>query len=222
MPGVASATWGPRQPPKSSRGFNDWSASCTNNLPSVGMNGSELCVNFGHNSCSISLMGQRVTLFDWNWGRKAVNLNKIVEQIPPLSYLTRMSDILTEAAGVHWEFGVGVSCESWSRPTSEVIEVFANVAGTVVQKAMEKSTSLVQTAATSKFPAAGEPRVLHHKGSNLLIESHTQHVPARRGSGPPEEMAAVQTDARQSQAGDPPMVPSVSTWARAMTSTPQS
>ena len=85
----------------------------------------------------------------------------------------------------------------------EVIEVFANVAGTVVQKAMEKSTSLVQTASTSKFPAAGEPRVLHHKGSNLVIESHTQHVPAR-GDGPPPEMAAMQTDARQSQAGDDP------------------
>ena len=81
----------------SSGGFSDWSASCTNNLPSVGMNGGELYVNFGHNSCSISLMGQRVTLFDWNWGRRAVSLNKIIEQIPPLSYLTRMTDIITEA-----------------------------------------------------------------------------------------------------------------------------
>ncbi|CAE7256573.1 unnamed protein product [Symbiodinium sp. CCMP2592] len=153
-------------------GFGDWSGSCTTNLPSVGMSGGEFFVDFGHNKCSISLMNQEAKLFDWNFGRHAVSLNKMIEQIPPLSYLTRMTDILTE-----------------------VIEVFAKVAGTVVQRAMERSTSLVQTAATAKFPAIGEVPVTHHKSSNLLIESHTRHAPV-------QQMAAIQTDARDSEAGD--------------------
>ena len=81
--------------------------------------------------------------------------SKIIEMVPPLNYLTKMGDILTE-----------------------VIEVFAKVASTVVQKAMEKGPSLVQTAATAKFPDAGEPPLLHHKSTNLIIESHTRHAPA--------------------------------------------
>ena len=84
----------------------------------------------------------------------------------------------------------------------EVIEVFARIAATVVEKAMKKGPSLVQMAATPKFPAAGEPPVLHHKGTNLVIESHTRQMKKIGGSGPPPEMAAMQTSARQSQAGD--------------------
>ena len=62
--------------------------------------------------------------------------------------------------------------------TREVIEVFAKIATTVVKKAMDKGPSLVQVAATAKFPEAGEPPVLHHKSTNLIIESHTQHAQA--------------------------------------------
>ncbi|CAE7242733.1 unnamed protein product [Symbiodinium sp. CCMP2592] len=207
-------------------GFDDWSADCDNVAPQLGLSGDALYIDFGHNACEISLMGQRTKLFDWNWGRQEVplpildmlpepartvfktlaqagiaNINvqitmatgvsdcsngdqplalieclghKIITQVPPFNYLNRMSDILTE-----------------------VIEVFAKIAGTVVEKAMEKGSSLVQTATTSKFPAAGEPRVQHHKGTNLVIESHTQHVRA--------ELAAVQTNlARNAETGDPP------------------
>ncbi|CAE7238427.1 unnamed protein product [Symbiodinium sp. CCMP2456] len=210
-------------------GFDNWDASCTNTEPTIGVTGSELYITFGRQHCTVSLMNQVMTLYDFNWGRKAVNLpvlsmlpqqlrdlataplnvinaqmtfatgiancvnadqplglieclgHKIIDRVPPLSYLNRISDILTE-----------------------VIEVFARIAGTVVEKAMEKGPSLVQMAATAKFPAAGEPPVLHHKGTNLIIESHTQQMKRLGGSGPPREMAAMQTNARQSQAGDDP------------------
>ncbi|CAE7627339.1 unnamed protein product [Symbiodinium sp. CCMP2592] len=198
------------------------SASCTNVAPTIGVEGNDIYVNFGHNSCSVTLMGRTTSLFNWNWGRKSVNLPvlsmlpeqvrtlanapvavinsqitfatgisncinadqplglieclgyKIIERVPPLSYLNKMSDILTE-----------------------VIEVFARIAATVVEKAMEKGPSLVQVAATGKFPAAGEPALLHHKTNNLIIESHTRQLL-------PREMAAIQKDVRHSEAGDDP------------------
>jgi len=198
------------------------SASCTNVAPTIGVEGNDIYVNFGHNSCSVTLMGRTTSLFNWNWGKKSVNLPvlsmlpeqvrtlanapvavinsqitfatgisncinadqplglieclgyKIIERTPPLSYLNKMSDILTE-----------------------VIEVFARIAATVVEKAMEKGPSLVQVAATGKFPAAGEPALLHHKTKNLIIESHTRQLP-------PREMAAIQKDVRHSEAGDDP------------------
>ena len=69
---------------------------------------------------------------------------------------------------------------------------------------MEKGPSLVQTAATAKFPAAGEPPMLHYKGTNLIIESHTRQLPPPSRSWPPKEMAAIQTGANLSEAGDDP------------------
>jgi len=55
-------------------GFSDWGASCTNTDPSIGVTGSELYITFGHQRCTVSLMNQGMTLFDFNWGRKAVTL----------------------------------------------------------------------------------------------------------------------------------------------------
>ncbi|CAE7485079.1 unnamed protein product [Symbiodinium natans] len=58
---------------------------------------------------------------------------------------------------------------------------------------MEHGPSLVQTAATAKFPGANEPPILHHKSTNLAIEVHTGHAPP--GSYLHRELAAVQTNA---------------------------
>ncbi|CAE7564912.1 unnamed protein product [Symbiodinium sp. CCMP2592] len=196
------------------KGFSDWSARCPNNFNmKLKREGRWITFDIGRQRCEVSLMGQKITLFDINLGKKSVSFDiikmipeptrsylnvviklgqglsncvnadssqgllmcigsKIIETVPPFNYLTKMGDILTE-----------------------VIEVFAKVASTVVQKAMEQGPSLVQTAATTKFPAAGEPPLLHHKSTNLMIESHTGHVPP--GSYLHRELAAVQTNATQ-------------------------
>ena len=120
------------------------SADCSNAAPSIGVTGSRLNIDFGHNSCEVTFMGRTVSL-EWNLGSTGVDLPglsilpqqlrdlatvplsvinaqmtfatgiancvnadqplglieclgyKIIERVPPLSYLNRMSDILTEA-----------------------------------------------------------------------------------------------------------------------------
>ncbi|CAJ1440128.1 unnamed protein product, partial [Effrenium voratum] len=79
---------------------------------------------------------------------------KIISAVPPLNFLGRMKEVLTET-----------------------IMTFARVATQVVKKALHGSASLLQKASTSKFPAVGE-RMVHHKDKNLLIESHSQHLDA--------------------------------------------
>ncbi|CAJ1375123.1 unnamed protein product [Effrenium voratum] len=79
---------------------------------------------------------------------------KIISAVPPLNFLGRMKEVLTET-----------------------IMTFARVATQVVKKALQGSASLLQKASTSKFPAVGE-RMVHHKDKNLLIESHSQHLDA--------------------------------------------
>ncbi|CAJ1328583.1 unnamed protein product [Effrenium voratum] len=79
---------------------------------------------------------------------------KIILAVPPLNFLSRMKEVLTET-----------------------IMTFARVATQVVKKALHGSASLLQKASTSKFPAVGE-RIVHHKDKNLLIESHSQHLDA--------------------------------------------
>ena len=96
--------------------------------------------------------------------------NRIVETVPSFNHPTKIGDILTE-----------------------VIEHFAKVASTVLQKALEHAPSLVQTAATAKFPGAGKPPLLHRKSTNLVIESRSRHAPP--GSYLHRELAAVQTNA---------------------------
>ncbi|CAJ1432416.1 unnamed protein product [Effrenium voratum] len=76
---------------------------------------------------------------------------KIISAVPPLNFLGRMKEVLTET-----------------------IMTFARVATQVVKKALQGSASLLQKASTSKFPAVGE-RMVHHKDKNFLIESHSQH-----------------------------------------------
>eukprot|EP00913_Durusdinium_trenchii_P030664 g28719.t1 len=61
---------------------------------------------------------------------------KIIELVPPLSTLNRLSDML-----------------------SEFIEVFAKVAATVVRQVLEDKQSLVQQAVESKFPAAVDTKL---------------------------------------------------------------
>ncbi|CAE7388839.1 unnamed protein product, partial [Symbiodinium microadriaticum] len=87
--------------------------------------------------------------------------NKIIENVPPLNFLSRISDVLTE-----------------------FILVFAKVASAVVRKVLEEGQSLVQAAATSTdFPSAGAPPKLQHSGKNLVIQIHSQVAPeARRAS----------------------------------------
>lgn len=81
----------------------------------------------------------------------------IIEQVPPLSFLTRMGDMI-----------------------QEFIEVFAVVAKTIVKKVIEEKASLLSEAATSKFPRIGESPAIHHATKNLAIKKHTRRGPGAK------------------------------------------
>ena len=91
--------------------------------------------------------------------------NKIINYVPPLSYLNRMSDIL-----------------------ADFLEGFAKVAATIAGQVLKGSMSLIQQAVKSKFPAAGAPAVVHHSGQSLVITTHTR----KRERKP--EISALQMD----------------------------
>mmetsp|Transcript_52947 Transcript_52947/g.118783 ORF Transcript_52947/g.118783 Transcript_52947/m.118783 type:complete len:927 (+) Transcript_52947:279-3059(+) len=103
---------------------------------------------------------------------------RLLEEVPPLNFLNRMSEMLTE-----------------------FIEVFAVVAGVVVKQVLDDSASLVQQAAVSNFPAVGQAPVVHHAGKSLTIMKHSQHPKSgfRRRSkiSRQEEVSGVQEDARR-------------------------
>ena len=106
---------------------------------------------------------------------------KLLEIVPPLNFLNRMGDMLTE-----------------------FIEVFAQVAGVVVKQVLDDSTSLIQQAAQSKFPAAGEVPRVHHAGKSLTIKTHSQRRKLPKGSKiPQEDMSAMQQDAKSGDDPDP-------------------
>ncbi|CAE7515684.1 unnamed protein product [Symbiodinium sp. CCMP2592] len=95
---------------------------------------------------------------------------KIIQHTPPFSFLNQMGDIL-----------------------SEFFEGFAKVAGTVARQVLKGSSSLIQEAALSKFPATGAPATVHHSGQSLLITKHTQKRQKGKlsmqmeGDDPPED-----------------------------------
>ncbi|CAE7925412.1 unnamed protein product [Symbiodinium necroappetens] len=75
----------------------------------------------------------------------------IIENTPPFSYMSHLGDVL-----------------------SEFLEGFAKMAGSVAKQVLKGSSSLIQEAALSKFPAIGAPAAVHHSAQSLVITKHTQ------------------------------------------------
>ena len=81
--------------------------------------------------------------------------NRIINYVPPLSHLNKMSEIL-----------------------ADFLEGFARVATTIAGQVLKGGSSLIQEAANSQFPATGAPPMVHHSGQSLVIKTHTQeHKP---------------------------------------------
>ena len=77
---------------------------------------------------------------------------KIIERVPPLSYLNQLGDVI-----------------------GEHLETFAKVATSMAMKALRGGTSLIQKASVSQFPAIGNMPVRHQQG-NLVVEVHSQKM----------------------------------------------
>jgi len=77
---------------------------------------------------------------------------KIIERVPPLSYLNQLGDVI----GGH-------------------LETFAKAATSMAMKALRGGTSLIQKASVSQFPPIGNMPVRHQQG-NLVVEMHSQDM----------------------------------------------
>ncbi|CAE7687129.1 unnamed protein product [Symbiodinium sp. CCMP2456] len=173
------------------RGFSDWNAGCPDTrTPDMHIDGDGIRVDWGRQKCWVRLMGHWVLAKEFKLSKwipitvvKCLGF-RLIQEVPPLSFLTRMSEMLTD-----------------------FIEVFAQVAAVVVRQVLDDGSSLVQQAAQSKFPGVGEAPVLHHAGKSLTIKTHSQHPKGRkrdpRSKLPREEkMSAVQEGAKEKVRGD--------------------
>ncbi|OLQ01772.1 hypothetical protein AK812_SmicGene15487 [Symbiodinium microadriaticum] len=99
------------------------------------------------------------------WGDELVQClgEKIIEKTPPLSHLSQMNDII-----------------------DELLKGFVQAAGAVARQVLTSSSSLIQEAALSKFPAVGSPATVHHSSQSLVISKHTQK--------PKRKMSTLQVD----------------------------
>ena len=93
--------------------------------------------------------------------------NNIINYVPPLSTFNKMNDVL-----------------------ADFLEKIARVASTIAGQVLKGGSSFIQEAVKTKFPAAGAPALVHHRGQNLVVTTHTQ----KRGA----PMSVLQT------AGDDP------------------
>ncbi|CAE7301276.1 unnamed protein product [Symbiodinium sp. CCMP2592] len=80
---------------------------------------------------------------------------KIIEQVPPLSYLNNLGDVI-----------------------GETLNTFTKATTSLAMKALRGSTSLVQKASVSQFPPVGKMPVRHQQG-NLVVEMHSQEMSPR-------------------------------------------
>ena len=77
---------------------------------------------------------------------------KIIERVPPLSYLNQLGDVIPE-----------------------YLETFAKAATSLAMKALRGGTSLIEKASVSQFPPVGNMPVRHQQG-NLVVEVHSQEM----------------------------------------------
>ncbi|CAE7286887.1 unnamed protein product [Symbiodinium necroappetens] len=117
--------------------FNVLAGSPVNSIKSLMAMGNDLmhCENFES--------GQDVT--------KCLGF-KIVEQVPPLSFLNNLGDVI-----------------------GETLNTFTKATTSLAMKALRACTSLVQKASVSAFPPVGNMPVRHQRG-NLVVEMHSQEM----------------------------------------------
>ena len=69
------------------RGFSDWGADCPNSdKPGINLDSNGVRVNWGRQKCRVSLMGQRITIFDFNFGNTNVNWPEPIKTVTRSNY----------------------------------------------------------------------------------------------------------------------------------------
>ncbi|CAE7249482.1 pol, partial [Symbiodinium necroappetens] len=167
----------------------DMSAGCPDSkAPSASADVDGVKIDFGRQRCEITLVGQKVELFDFNFGDKSFKWwgplatlaklgsaiagcasgggtdalvcfakilgNTLLNGVPPFSFLAKLDKIM-----------------------EEFIEVFALMAGKLIEKAVGDSTSLIQEAVQTKFPDVGAAAVVKKYSKSLELRLSSRHGP---------------------------------------------
>ncbi|CAE7689629.1 unnamed protein product, partial [Symbiodinium necroappetens] len=192
-------------------------ADCPDPSPDIGVDGAELFVDFGHWKCAATIMNHEIELYDFDLGRKDVNVREIVRHVPPLDAVVTLGEELVNCEGGSGALDfikcLGFRILELVPPLNflsrlgeifgDFIGTFAEIAKTVVRNALDKGLGMVQTAATSAFPEIGAQPAVHYAGKNLVIKTHSQS--AHQGTDQePKRMSTLQTGgnaSRMSRAG---------------------
>jgi len=205
------------------QGF-DFGASCPDiRWPSASADEDRVKIFFGRQKCQATLVGQTITLFDFNFGEKSFKWPG------PIATIAKLGFGIAECAKTG---GTGaLSCfakmmantlmevvppfnflSKLEKMMEEFIEVFAFMASKVVEKALDESAGLIQEAAQTKFPEVGAAPVVKkfHKNFELRLSSRKgrPHPRASEASKPEEKSPAASLvqgrDATQSGGDDKP------------------
>ncbi|CAE7843573.1 unnamed protein product, partial [Symbiodinium microadriaticum] len=74
-------------------------ADCPDPSPDIGVDGAELFVDFGHWKCTVTIMNHEIELYDFDLGRKDVNVREIVSHVPPLDAVVTLGEELVDCDG---------------------------------------------------------------------------------------------------------------------------
>eukprot|EP00913_Durusdinium_trenchii_P007625 g7164.t1 len=177
----------------------DFSAGCPHWIwPSLQVSNSEITIGWGRQMCEVVLVGQRLTLFDFNWGTIAVPYPA------PIAAMVAMgSNLVNCISGGGPAFDI-FKCVAktigetllqvvppfsiltkLSAMLSEFLAFFAEMASGAISAAVGETTSMVQEAASSgKFPSSGEqPKLVSsRRGLSTHLRRHVHHQRVRKSS----------------------------------------
>ncbi|CAJ1342625.1 unnamed protein product, partial [Effrenium voratum] len=180
----------------------DISANCDGTTwPSAGADSNGAHIDFGRQKCSFTLVGETITLFDFNFGRKSfgwpgaisdivklgsniVDIAKIVGQklldyVPPFSYLNLLEKVI-----------------------QEFVTHFAYMASKVIEKALGEGTSLLQEASRGEFPKAGAAPQVRQLRRNLAVHTFSRKLPEENPTASASPEGPAQSLLQKTSRGD--------------------
>jgi len=163
----------------------DFSAGCPHwTWPTLDVSTTGISVGFGRQSCEVVLVGQRLSLFDFNWGTLSVNYPRQIAAMVAMG--NNLVNCISDGGPAFDVFkcvatSIGETLlqvvppfsilTQLSRMLEEFLAFFAQLAFAAITAALDDTTALVQEAATvSTFPAHGQPARL--VGSRRGISAH--------------------------------------------------
>jgi len=171
----------------------DFSAGCPHWVwPSLAVSDESISINFGRQNCGVTLVGQHLTLFDFNWGVLTVAYPAPIAAMVAMG--RNLVNCMTSGAGAFDIFKcvaktIGETLlqvvppfsilTQLSSMLSEFLAFFAEMASAAITGAIGETTSMVQEAASlSQFPAKGDaPRLV---SSRRGLVSHVRRQETSR------------------------------------------